>query len=100
MQGTTNACILSMIFSDKRLIPKILGGSTSTYFTDAIAYDNSKVCFAHVSVSSGAGLLSGAFSGLINHLPTNSYWYVGASLSCKPTLSIQLDDPNVNGEVA
>ena len=82
--GTSGGYISKMLITDNGLIPTIASGSATTYYCDGLWFNNSQVDYALVGGDSYSGFLDGAFCVYLNGLVSNSYWNVGAALSCKP----------------
>lgn len=63
-----------------------MNGSSSTYYTDGMWFNNGITAAALVGGSCGAGLLVGAFVADLSLAPSSARWDIGSSLSCKPPL--------------
>lgn len=84
--GTSGGCINKMLFNKNCLIPIMTSGSSTTYYCDAMYFDNSKFGYALVGGDSET-LISTIIGAFFTSLILNgSYtgWYIGASISCKP----------------
>ena len=66
--------------------PTQMNGSSSTYYTDGMWFNNGITAAARVGSVCRAGLLVGAFATNLNNVPSHAYWDIGSSLSCKPPL--------------
>lgn len=82
--GTNQGYISSMIFHDKGIIPKTANGSSTTYYTDGLMFDNSKVNYIVVGSRAGLGYITGALCTALNSQPSSTDLNFGASISCKP----------------
>lgn len=100
MSGVSGTAISKMIFSDKGLFPKVLSGSTSTYYTDRGGYVNSGITHAGLGGNVNINYLAGAFFSIISNTIDSANVVDNYSISCKPLLTTQQGDPNVNMEVA
>ena len=66
--------------------PTQMNGSSSTYYTDGMWFNNGITAAALVGGACASGLLVGAFAAVLTDAPSAAHWYVGSSLSCKPPL--------------
>ena len=66
--------------------PHQMNGSSSTYYTDGMWYNNTITAAALVGSDCGVGLMVGAFASTLTDAPSGANWYIGSSLSCKPPL--------------
>ena len=66
--------------------PTQANGSSSTYYTDGMWFNNSITAAALVGGNCSFGLIVGAFATGLNLAPSFAYWDIGSSLSCKPPL--------------
>ena len=76
--------ISSMRITSKYLLPDVVSGSASTYYTDAFWSNNSQVDYALVGGPWTYGAHCGVFCLNVDHLASNARTTIGASLSCKP----------------
>lgn len=81
---TNQGYISSMIFHDKGIIPKTANGSSTTYYTDGLMFDNSKVNYIVVGSRAGLGYITGMLCTALNSQPSSTNLNFGASISCKP----------------
>ena len=65
-------------------IPLTTGGSSSTYETDGLWFNNGQVNYAFVGGTWASALLCGAFYGMLDHAESETNASAGAALSCKP----------------
>lgn len=63
------------------IVPKVVSGSSSTYYCDAAWTNNGQLDQLILGGSVNDGSLAGAFCFSVNNLPTNTHWNVGASPS-------------------
>lgn len=82
--GYSSDCVRKMRFTEKGMFPEVLGGSTTTYYTDLIGYEDSGVNFLSMGGATSDGDYTGLFSLDLATLPTYVDWWIGAALSCKP----------------
>ena len=82
--GTDGGCISKMLITDNGLIPTIASGSTTTYYCDALWFDNSNVNYALVGGNSNYASLVGALSSFLFDTSSTTRVTVGAAISCKP----------------
>ena len=66
--------------------PTQTNGSSSTYYTDGMWFNNDITAAALVGGACDAGLLVGAFAAVLYDAPSSAGWSFGSSLSCKPPL--------------
>lgn len=83
-RGASGGYISKMLITDNGLIPTIASGSATTYYCDGLWFNNSQVDYARVGGYSGNISLVGALCSNLNAASSDSYWYIGAALSCKP----------------
>lgn len=84
-EGYINGGYISgMIFSENGLIPKTASGSSTTYYTDQLWFDISKVNYACVGGSSDNGFPVGALFSNLAYTASLVNWFVGHAVSCKP----------------
>lgn len=82
--GTSGGYISKMTLVPKLgLCPTVMSGSQSTYYCDAMWYNNSGTYFARFGGSSGNGAGCGAFYCVLSFAVGDSYWSYGVSLSYK-----------------
>lgn len=85
ISGTSGGYISKISATFCGLVPILCNGSSSTYYTDSIWFDNSQSSgYAFVGGDTNNGLSEGALCSSINHASSRSYWNIGASISCKP----------------
>ena len=82
--GTSGNYTNEMKFTEDGAFPQSNGGSASTYYCDAMYYDNTSNRFARLGGSSAIGLKAGAFYCSLHGAASSSGWIGGAALSCKP----------------
>ena len=82
--GTNGGYISKMTVTENGLIPTTASGSATTYYTDAMWFNNSQVSYAAVGGGSNVGLLAGALYSNLGNMVSNMAWNSGASISCKP----------------
>lgn len=82
--GTSGDYIKNMKFTDKGIFPITNGGSLSTYYCNAMWYNNSGARFVLFGGSSGVDAKVGTFCSALDNDVSIAYWDVGAALSCKP----------------
>lgn len=82
--GTSGSYINKMTFVENNLIPITINGSSTTYYTDGLYFDNSKISYAFVGAASNTGLITGALSLNLLRDISSALWNLGASISCKP----------------
>ncbi len=89
--GTSGGYITKMTFTEYGLIPTITKGSTTTYYTDSLWYNNSLTAgYATVGGSCNYSLSAGAFCiALTNDATTDYSDGTASSLSCKPLAPIE-----------
>lgn len=81
--GANGDCIQKMKFVENGMSPLTASGTSSTYYCDGLWTNNAQVNYA-IRGSCANGEVCGAFS-LSLSTPVGAFWYVGASLSCKPS---------------
>lgn len=87
LSGTSGGYIREMaLVEDMIMLPKVVSGSSTTYFPDGCWWNNGIVGFARFGCSSGDGLLGGAFPLDVNGVLSHSTWSFGVSLSYKSPL--------------
>lgn len=82
--GTSGGYISAAKFTEDGMFSDTMSGSASTYFCDGTWFNNSEVHFALFGGFSDGGARVGAFFLLLNFAVSAAYWYLGASVSCKP----------------
>lgn len=82
--GTSGGYISSMKTEGFGRIPVTASGSSSTFEADSLWYSNSGTMYAMVGGSWYFGLSCGPFCAYLYNVPSFSYSYIGAALSCKP----------------
>lgn len=86
--GTSSGYISSgTLLTDYGFFPTTMNGSSSTYYTDGMWYNNSGTMAALVGGACYDGLLVGAFASALSSAPSSAPWGIGSALSCKPPLS-------------
>lgn len=80
----TGGYISKMNFINYGLLPAVLSGSSTTYYTDGMWYNNSIVSYIIVGGSSGSELYTGAFYTSTNNTTSYTNYTLNASPSCKP----------------
>lgn len=88
--GTSGGYLDKMIL-DKvgGMIPKTASGSATTHYTDCLYFKNSQANYALVGGFCNNGLSCGALASNVSFLHTDTAWYIGTSLSCKPLANIE-----------
>lgn len=87
--GTSGGYISKISFSEFGLIPITSSGSATTYYTDGFWFNNGQVDYVLVGGVCNNGLLVGALSSNLSNASSFAYWYVSASVSCKPLALIE-----------
>jgi hypothetical protein len=82
--GTSGGYVSDSVVNEYGWFPKTASGSQTTYECDGLWYNNSQTDFAFVGGSCDHGFLAGAWYVNLGSAASNSYWSVGASISCKP----------------
>ena len=82
--GTNGGYISKMLINENGLIPITTSGSSTTYYTSGLWFNNSNVGYAGVGGSSNNGSLVGALCSHLDSLVSRAGWNFGASVSCKP----------------
>jgi hypothetical protein len=82
--GTTSGYISKMTFTEYGLIPTTANGSVTTYYTDGLRFNNSRVGYIIAGGSCVDNFLTGAMFVGLHFLFSSSDWCIGASISCKP----------------
>lgn len=82
--GITGGFISKMNFINYGLLPVVLSGSSTTYYTDCMWYNNSIVSYIIVGGCSDSGLGAGAFYMSTNNTTSYTNYTLNASPSCKP----------------
>lgn len=82
--GTNGGYISKMKFTENGLIPTTANGSATTYFCDALWFNNSKNGYTFVGSASNDGLRVGALCSNLDGTASYAAWGVGAAISCKP----------------
>lgn len=85
--GTSGGYISAgTLLTDYGFFPTQMNGSSSTYYTDGMWYNNTITAAARVGSVCNDGLLVGAFASSLSLAPSTAAWNIGSSLSCKPPL--------------
>lgn len=80
--GTSGSYIAKAYISDYGILPKVLGGSASTYFAADARFLSSSSCLA---TAGGCNYYKSSKLLTLNYIdPSINNWSVGAALSCKP----------------
>lgn len=83
--GTSGNYIKNEYYTEDGMYPcGALDGTSSTYYCDACWYNNGIVAVPLRGGHSGGGVRDGAFCVTLSAPASNSFWGVGAALSCKP----------------
>ena len=82
--GTSGGYISKMLITDNGLIPTIASGSATTYYCDGLWFNNSQVDYVFVGGRSSNASHVGALCSFLSYASSNTYWDIGAALSCKP----------------
>ena len=82
--GTSGGYINEVKFTEDGIFHKDASGSATTYFCDALYFDNTGTRFAVCGGVSNSGARAGALYCLVDAAVSNSTWRRGAALSCKP----------------
>ena len=87
LPSANTSYIQKMKFEENEISPLTAGGTSSTYYCDALWTNNAQVNYALRGGNCGNGAPCGAFClGLFND-PANGWRLIGASLSCKPSIN-------------
>lgn len=81
--GSSGGYISEMIFNECGLIPKGVKGSSTTYYTDGLWFNNGIIASALVGGSSSSASRVGSCYADLGAAVSNAGWAVGASLSYK-----------------
>lgn len=82
--GTHGGYISKMIFDSHGLLPKVASGSATTYYCDALFFNNNQNNYAFAGGTTGGKLSNGAVYFGLDRMASEANWSIGASLSCKP----------------
>ena len=82
--GTKGGYISKMLITDNVLIPTIVSGSASTYYSDRLWFNNSQNNYVFVGGSTAYISHVGAFCADLSNTSSNANWDTGAAISCKP----------------
>lgn len=82
--GTNGGYMSEMLFSAQGMMPKTASGSSSTYYCDGLWFNNSQVGYARRGGACNFDASVGAFYCSLYTQASYAFWYVGASVSCKP----------------
>lgn len=82
--GTSGGYISKMTVTENGLIPTVASGSATTYYTDGLWFNNSQVDYVRVGGNSNNGFSVGALFSALHSLVSETGWYIGAAVSCKP----------------
>lgn len=82
--GTSGGYIREMTITKYGLIPTIAKGSSTTYYSDTLDFNNSIVGYAFVGGHCSSSLGAGAFWCNFNNNTGSHYWVSGSAVSCKP----------------
>ncbi len=82
--GTSGGYIRSMKTEAYGRLPVTASGSSSTYESDGLYFDNSGVHYAVVGGHWNSALLVGPFCAILSLAASSSGTHIGAALSCKP----------------
>ena len=82
--GSNGGYIAEEFFNEDAMVPVKADGSSGTYYTDGLYFNNSSTRVAFRGGISYNEAHVGALAVALNHAASNSYWYIGAALSCKP----------------
>ena len=88
ISGTSGGYISKMKFTKNGFIPLIASGSSTTKYCDGLWFSNGNGNYAGFGSSCSEETIVGEFASRFYASPSNSYWNVGASLSCKPLAQI------------
>ena len=84
LPSVSGGYIQKMKFVENGMSPLTASGTSSTYYCDGLWTNNAQVNYAMHGMNCGGGDQCGAFSLDLN-TPVGAFWYVGTSLSCKPS---------------
>lgn len=87
--GTSGGYIKKMTFTKYGLIPTVASGSATTYYTDALRFDNSIIGYPAVGGFSGNGTMVGSFYVYLAKTASGVDFAFTASPSCKPLAPIE-----------
>lgn len=82
----TSSPIITMALSDGILLPKTAGGSTSTYYCDALTTNNGGNRIAICGGACDNGYIAGPFMFALDNAIGLSYKYLGTGIECRPIL--------------
>lgn len=82
--GTSGGYISKMAFTEYGMIPTISTGSSTTYYTDGLYFNNSQINYAYVGGDSRADFLVGALCIDLSSYIISNAWHAGVAISCKP----------------
>ena len=83
--GTSANYISKMTFTKYGLIPTVMKGSSTTYYTDGMSFDNSTASnYLRAGGYGDDGFVAGALFYALNRPISFAIYTVGASISCKP----------------
>ena len=87
ISGTSDGYISKMKFTKNGFIPLVTSGSSTTKYCDGLWFING---ITYMLFGGGCHIeaLVGFFCSALNCASSYSYWFVGASLSCKPLATI------------
>ena len=85
--GNPGGYIDTMAFTPYGLLPTWATGSSSTYYSDGLSFDNHKLGYACVGGRAGNGYSMGMFDADLSDVFNTSDNNIAASISCKPLAS-------------
>jgi hypothetical protein len=84
LSGTIVGYITKMATTKYGLIPTVISGSATTYYTDGLFFRDSRLNYALVGGDTNNRLNAGAFDVSLDNSVSDAVWCIGASISCKP----------------
>lgn len=90
--GTSGGYITKCILNPKCLIPITINGSSSTFYSDGLWFNNSGIMFLLFGGVSDDALRVGVLCSSLYDVSSLSYWNLGSSLYIRTNASEQIDD--------
>ena len=87
--GTSGGYIRKTTFTKYGLIPTIINGSATTYYTDGMWFVNSQINYLAVGGDGGKKQVCGIMASAFDSLASHTSWKYNASISCKPLAPIE-----------
>ena len=85
--GSNGGYCNKMRFSAYGMTGEAASGTSSTYYCDGLWFNDSTTTYASRGGSCHDGADVGAFCSHLAHSAGYTYWYIGASVSCKPLVA-------------